>query len=411
MNEQTMRFRLGIFVLGSVILLAVLLILFGGFPNLFRRYDHYTVLFNDASGLSPGTPVRRSGVRIGEVEKVELDNETGKVRVGIKVDSRYTLRKGDQPVVARGLIGGDSAIDFVRPRTAPQPPDTTPVEPGAVLTGRPQPDAGDIAKEVARVMPTAEETLASMQKVFNSLDRMTPLVEQSLRELRDVAKETRATIPELRRTSDELQVAARNWGKVGERLDVLLRTNEDKLVKSLDNLNEALKRVNATFNEENQRNLTEGLRNLRNGTSQLDSLTRNTDELIKESRKTVQRVNDSVTRSNQVLDNMQKATRPLADRSESLTRNLDESAAKLNQIMGALGGFVGGTGRTDGTLQRFLNDPSLYNHLDEAACGVARLLPRMDRALQDLEIFADKIARHPEALGIGGVVRPSVGLK
>ena len=53
----------------------------------------------------------------------------------------------------------------------------------------------------------------------------------------------------------------------------------------------------------------------------------------------------------------------------------------------------------------------VYNHLDEAACLMTRLLPRVDRALQDLEVFADKIARHPEALGLGGVVRPGVGLK
>ena len=29
----------------------------------------------------------------------------------------------------------------------------------------------------------------------------------------------------------------------------------------------------------------------------------------------------------------------------------------------------------------------------------------------DFETFADKLARHPEALGIGGVVRPGTGLK
>jgi len=31
--------------------------------------------------------------------------------------------------------------------------------------------------------------------------------------------------------------------------------------------------------------------------------------------------------------------------------------------------------------------------------------------LRDVEIFADKIARHPEQLGLGGVLRPSSGLK
>jgi hypothetical protein len=65
---------------------------------------------------------------------------------------------------------------------------------------------------------------------------------------------------------------------------------------------------------------------------------------------------------------------------------------------------------SDGTLRRFLTDPSLYNHLD-AACMLARILPHVDRMIQDFGVFADKLARQPEKLGLGGVVRPSNGLK
>jgi hypothetical protein len=35
----------------------------------------------------------------------------------------------------------------------------------------------------------------------------------------------------------------------------------------------------------------------------------------------------------------------------------------------------------------------------------------MDRILKDLETFADKLARHPELLGVRGAIRPSEGLK
>jgi phospholipid/cholesterol/gamma-HCH transport system substrate-binding protein len=39
------------------------------------------------------------------------------------------------------------------------------------------------------------------------------------------------------------------------------------------------------------------------------------------------------------------------------------------------------------------------------------MVPRFDRILRDFEVFADKIARHPESIGVGGAVRPSAGLK
>src|ERR1700722_11823323 len=101
MNEQAIRFRFGIFILASLILLAVLTILFGGFPNYFKRTVPYTIVFANAPGVAPGTPVRRSGVRIGEVHSVELDNQTGEVVVGITIEDKYFLRKGDRPTLSQ----------------------------------------------------------------------------------------------------------------------------------------------------------------------------------------------------------------------------------------------------------------------------------------------------------------------
>jgi hypothetical protein len=42
---------------------------------------------------------------------------------------------------------------------------------------------------------------------------------------------------------------------------------------------------------------------------------------------------------------------------------------------------------------------------------LVRIMPRLDRIMKDFETFADKLARHPEAIGLGGVVRPGSGLK
>src|SRR5438309_3177512 len=102
MNDQALRFKFGIFVLASLILLAVLTILFGGFPNYFKRSETYTIVFSNAQGVAPGTPVRRSGVRIGEVSSVVFDNESGKVKVEIRIDDKYFLRKNDRPTLVQG---------------------------------------------------------------------------------------------------------------------------------------------------------------------------------------------------------------------------------------------------------------------------------------------------------------------
>src|SRR6266852_4183724 len=103
-NEQHLTFRIGVFVLASIILLAILITLFGGSGTFFKAQDTYTIIFDSAPGVAEGTPVRRSGVRIGQVQKVVLDDETGKVRVTVRIDQPHKLYEDDQPILIQGTL-------------------------------------------------------------------------------------------------------------------------------------------------------------------------------------------------------------------------------------------------------------------------------------------------------------------
>jgi phospholipid/cholesterol/gamma-HCH transport system substrate-binding protein len=412
MNERTMRFRIGLFVLAALLLLAVLVTLFGSFPTLFKRENAYTVVFQEAPGVTTGTPVRRSGVRIGEVGNVELNDETGEVLVHILVEKRYSIRHNEQPQIVSGLLGGDTTIDFVPIKPpAGEEPDHSAVGPGEELRGIRTASVSSVLNQAAAVVPTTQETLDEMRKSMQRFERMAPQMEGALKEYTELAKAGRESIPKLQRTSDEIEVTARNWGKLGERLDVLVQTNQEKLIKTLDQMNDTLTRVATAFNDENQKNLATTLKNVRAGSENLESLTRNTDELMKESRKTVQHVNESLTKADEALTNIRRATKPFAERGDAIAKNLDESTDKLNKTLTDLRELMRVVGQEDGTFKRFISDPSLYNHLDDAACQVARMLPRVDRMLEDLKVFTDKLARHPELLGVRGAISPSSGLK
>jgi ABC-type transporter Mla subunit MlaD len=455
MNLRAMRFRIGIFVLATLLLFAVLITLFGSFPHVFRRQNQYTVLFHDAGGVDSGTPVRRSGVRVGQVKDVFLDDESGLVHVVILVDRQHALRRNEQPLLVHGLLSGDTSIDFVARRTPEGQPvaDRTPLEPGEEIEGMEAANVNTVINQAADVVPTTRETLDQIRKSLEKLEQLTPVTKATLEQYEMLARETRAVIPELRetnqqvqaltkdvrtlvpelgrtnsaiqelagdtrkmipelrRTNDEIQVTARNWGRLGERLDVLLQTNQDKLVRVVDQLNDTLSRVSNVFNDENQRNLSATLKNVRAGSENLGSISKGTDELIKQSNQTMGRINESLTRTNDVLNNLQQATKPMAERSASIVRNLDESTAKLNVTMTDVQNVLRLVTPSDGTLRRLLTDPSLYNHLDEAACMITRILPRLDPIMKNVDVFTDKLARHPEKLGLGGIVRPSSGLK
>jgi ABC-type transporter Mla subunit MlaD len=473
MNERTMRIRIGAFVLASLLLLAALITLFGSVPTLFKRQHGYTVTFHDAPGISPGTPVRRSGVRIGQVSGIELNDETGEVRVRLLIDTHYTLRQNDQPTLVVGLIGHDASIDLI-PRQSGDQADLTPVDPGAVVAGVRQASVSTLLNRASEVVPTTQDTFNQMRQSLQRFERMAPLMEETLREYRDLAhagremvpelrrtneqvcglaqavretvpniastsdevrelaravRETvpqlaktsdeirelasslRETVPQLRRTNDEILATAHNWGEFGSHLDSLVVGNQERLTRAVDNLNETLTRISLVFNEENQRNLSGLLKNVKAGSDNLETVSKDADALLLEGREAVKKMGDAIARADEALGNVQQATKPLADRSNAIMKNLDEGSERFNLLLTEMRSLLHTVAEGDGTLKKLALDPSLYNHLDEVACSVARLLPRLDRILHDVELFADKIARHPEALGLGGVVNPGSGVK
>jgi phospholipid/cholesterol/gamma-HCH transport system substrate-binding protein len=444
MNEQAIRFRLGIFVLAALLLLAVLATLFGGFPSYFKTTESYTLVFSNAQGISPGTPVRRSGVRIGEVRDVNLDNVTGKVQVGIRIDEGFFLRKGDKATLITGLIGGDSSIAFMPPEDGKQA-DPTRVPAGAVLPGYTQADAGALLQKTGDLVPNAKEVLEEIRKAFQRLDKAAPMMEETLKEFRDFAKATREIVPEVRKvgsdihelvkdvrknmpdlakTNQEAQVALATWNRFGESANVLLKTNEDKITKTLDNLQDSLKQVNKLFSSENQKLITETLQNVQKGSSRLEILAKSTEELIKdgrdvmkdsrdtlkEGRGTIKQINETLKGADEVLASIGKATKPFGEQAPKILKNFEETSEKLNRAISDASELLRTVARGEGTVQKLLFDPSLYNNLNDTAAMATKVVPRLDRILRDMEIFADRIARHPESLGIGGVVRPSSGV-
>jgi phospholipid/cholesterol/gamma-HCH transport system substrate-binding protein len=402
-TERGMRVRIGLFVLAALVLLGILVLLFGSYPTFFKRHEEITVVFAEASGLGPGAPVRRSGVRVGQVKDMTLNDETGQVEVRLQIEKPYHVRRNEQPTIVTSLLGGDSAIEFIPKREDPKNPlDHSPVEPtDPPLVGVRSVSINTLLTQASDVVPITQEAIAdirdSLKKVDKEIDTLGPLAEDALKEYRGLAKDARTEIGKVDKTNDEIQTAARSWGKLGERLDLLLQTNQDKIVKSVDNMNEVLARMAAVLSEENQRYFNDTLKNLKTSSDRLPNLTKNADETMK--------------KTDELITNLNTTTKPFAERAPSLAKNLDETTDKLNKVLGDARELIKALGEGDGTFRRLITDPSLYNHLDDAACQLTRILPRVDRILKDAEVFADKIARHPELIGAGGIIRGSSGLK
>ena len=76
MDERIMQFRVGVMVLATLIITAILVLLFGKVPSLVPHatYTIY-VRFPEAPGVTRDTPVRKSGILIGRVSDIRFDKD------------------------------------------------------------------------------------------------------------------------------------------------------------------------------------------------------------------------------------------------------------------------------------------------------------------------------------------------
>ena len=117
MDDNGYRFGVGVLVLASAIIGVLLIAFFGAVPKFWVERYRFTVNFPSAPNVGVDTPVRKNGVLIGRVAKVELRQQRGGgVDLMLEIDSSYKLSVGEVPRIKTGsLISGDSIIEFVEP--------------------------------------------------------------------------------------------------------------------------------------------------------------------------------------------------------------------------------------------------------------------------------------------------------
>lgn len=442
MSERGMRLRLGLFTLLAAGTLAGLIVLFAGAPRLFRQRVAYQVVFPDAPGLTPGTPVRRSGVRIGEVAGLELVPETGLVRVTLSLDPRFPPRSLEDITVTRGLITNDTSVDFI-PRESGKRDLGDPVSPGADLVGIPPPSTRAILAQAQEVLPSAQASLDQIRRSVERFERAAPRLEEALANIRDAAGTIGEFVPELRRTNDEiralaagvrtlgpdvrktndqLQVLLTNASRVAEEVDVLIRTNEPAVRSAIQGVAKAVDAANELIGPANRESVNRTIRNASAASERLepalrgveDSLKRlgtTTDELAIEVKKLLERATRSFDNVQTRFEAFVERFRPILGRVERVAANVETASEQIARGSEDVRAVIREFARADGTVQKLLTDGTLYARVSDLFLAFSKLAPKVERILIDTGTFADKIARHPESIGVGGVVRPSSGLK
>jgi phospholipid/cholesterol/gamma-HCH transport system substrate-binding protein len=378
MDERVMQFRVGVVVLATLIITVILAMLFGEGPVLFHGTYTVYVVFPQAPGVTENTPVRKSGVLIGRVTSVELLDEGG-VRVTCKIDAGVRLFQNETCRISSQLLG-DTTLEFYytgpgpnRPNAqgavilpaaqgvqTPQPGLGKPIEPGAVVQGQPSPDPMAVIADMQRNLATAVGSVS--------------------------------------RTSDHMD-------EVVTRLNGLLAGNEQRLNSIIAQTDQTLGILRTTLESANSMIGDPQVQ------AQFRKAVTDAPRLLADAREAVVQMRASFRSFDQNMQNLEQFTRPLGEHGGSMVKRFDHAIQDLDTLVGEVVKFGQSLNSSNGTLGQLINNPELYNNLNRTVSRLDEVSQELRPILNDARVFSDKIARHPEMLGVRGALERRPGIK
>lgn len=355
MDERTVQFRVGVMVLATVLILAILLLLFGDLPSLVKGTYTINFAFPQAPGVTQDTPIRVNGVLIGRVREVALDEKVG-VMITAKIEDKYVLYR-DQVGRIGGSLLGDAVIEIV-PSTADRPHEK--VADGETLQGL-------VAKDPFQAITSLESNVS-------------------------IALESIA------RTSDEI-------GQLAGRVNRIVDANEPQIHRIIDNTEATITQLRtAVANADSLISDPAMKENLKRTINELPQVLNDVSEAITGVRATMQTADRN-------LANLEGITKPLGERGPRLIENIDRAATQLDGVLTELSGFTKSLTNSQGTVSKLVNDPALYDNVADTVRNINQLSRELRPILDDLRTFSDKAARHPEQFGVRGLIQGNSGIK
>ena len=207
-----------------------------------------------------------------------------------------------------------------------------------------------------------------------------------------------ASLESLTRASDAVAALSGNLEKTFVKDDV----HHDQTVKKLDT---ALETFTLTLNNVNdivgdadaRQRLKESINSL--------------PEVLANLEKSFGGISTTIETADRNLRNLEGLSKPLGERGESMVKGIDKAISRLDDVLLQAATFTQALNESQGTLGKLVRDPQVYNDLAQAANNVNRLTQTLRPIIDDVRVFTDKIARHPEQLGVRGALDRRPGLK
>ncbi len=343
MSDRLRNIIVGTTMILGIVGIAVMMLLFGYAPAWFERGYAVTIEMTSAAGLAAGSRARMSGTDVGRVASVRLA-EPPKWGVELLALIRPDVRLPDNVRVSvdSPMLGGSPALTFAPP---PEP------------TGQLLAHDGTARIVVNRAVPTLASQFAA---------ELRSALAASVGDLR----------AELQKAQENIGALSSTWVEVGKNVNELVKprhpsaVDSDQTGQTVGNVATVLARADARL-----RQLESVLDGLRAWVSD-EALRRSTRELVANAGGLAVKMDAGVDR--------------LVHTAESAGASFNQLVARFTDVAGELSGAVRSLRKTmevaatgQGTVGRALNDPSLYNNLNDAA-------ERLSQTLDEIKMLVEK---------------------
>jgi len=348
MQDRTRNIVVGMTVLFGLAGLAVLLFLFGKVPEWIRPSYIIHIQFDHAGGLNSVSRVKYNGIDVGRVvELTLLEAPQRGVIAQAKIDNGIAIPRESNVSIKAPLLGGSPTLTIdTNELTDEQMSDILPTDGSAKMNGANTP------------------SLATMgSKIESAIDK-------SVTALRGDLKRALDSFDGIR---DDFHNLSEQWVSVGKGVNELVEPRDLAEVDAGEkkpNVHTVLARADQRLNE------------LKTAITSLNEFLG--DEQLRSDLRSAAAGAKDVAKS---LDDAAKSAKKMTDsvqgNADQLTKRLFAVADDLSKTLMATRKAIETAEKGDGTMGKLLNDPSLFNNLNDA-------VQRISAAADEVKLLIEK---------------------
>lgn len=221
----TTELKVGVFVFTAII--GIIIFIFT--QTRLSKWTGYEigVLFDYVSGLEIGSPVRVSGVRVGEVKKIEiLYEEKPKVLVKLKINPKIRIGKNSRFTIKTLGIIGEKYIEIFP------------------STGKDFVNSGEIVEgenplSVDKIANMGEEILVNLNKILSDVREITGDKEVKSW-IKEILADSKTTIEKINNSFEKIDQLADGLAKTNQNLNSFIEENSPIIKKVIEDTDQFL---------------------------------------------------------------------------------------------------------------------------------------------------------------------------